>query len=137
MKVKATRRETVLIGEFAHRTGVSARALRHYEDQGLLEPVRDTNGYRHYDASDVTVVDQIQAMISAGLGTNMIRRYLDCARTGVHGTSLELCPDLRSELDRIAARLTRQQAAVAATRQRLAELTGTQLVTDERADTLG
>ncbi|MHA4854602.1 MerR family transcriptional regulator [Rhodococcus sp. MSC1_016] len=127
----------MLIGEFAHWTGVSARALRHYEDQGLLGPVRDTNGYRHYAASDVTVVEQIQAMITAGLGTSMIRRYLDCARTGVHGTSLELCPDLRSEIDRIAARLTQQQAALAATRQRLAELTGTQLATDERADTLG
>ena len=44
----------MLIGELAERTGSSTRALRHYEDQGLLAPTRDTNGYRHYcRASDL------------------------------------------------------------------------------------
>jgi DNA-binding transcriptional MerR regulator len=36
----------MLIGELAERAGVSARALRHYEDRELLVPDRDVNGYR-------------------------------------------------------------------------------------------
>ena len=112
----------MLIGELADRTGVSARALRHYEEQELLIPVRDSNSYRHYDESAVGIVQQIQTMVAAGLGTEMIRRYLDCARTDDHHTTLDMCPDLSAELDRIAARLDRQQAAVAATRVRLATL---------------
>lgn len=112
----------MLIGELADRTGVSARALRHYEEQELLVPVRDSNGYRRYDEPAVEIVQQIQTMVAAGLGTEMIRRYLDCVRTGGHRTTLDMCPELSVELDRIAARLDRQQAAVVATRRRLAIL---------------
>lgn len=36
------------IGELARRTGVSVRALRYYEEQGLLVPARAANGYREY-----------------------------------------------------------------------------------------
>ncbi|GAA2437688.1 hypothetical protein GCM10010191_60810 [Actinomadura vinacea] len=112
----------MLISELAELTGVSARALRHYEDCGLLVPARTSNGYRDYAESDVTRVAQIRTMISAGLGTSTIQRYLDCARTGDHGTSLELCPDLRAELDSLARRLDARQAELRKTRRRLSRL---------------
>ncbi|MGW0731240.1 MerR family transcriptional regulator [Streptomyces sp. NPDC002851] len=112
----------MLISELAKLTGVSARALRHYEDRGLLVPVRNSSGYRDYSESDVTLVAQIRTMISAGLGTSTIRRYLDCARTGDHGISLEMCPDLRAELDALARRLNAEQAELRETQQRLSEL---------------
>lgn len=115
----------MLIGELARRTDVSARALRHYEDVGLLVPARTTSGYRTYAAADVTRVAQIRAMLDAGLGTATIRRFIDCARDGGHGAYLELCPDLRAELDRIAGRLDAEQAALAVRRERLAGLAGT------------
>ncbi|RMI27728.1 MerR family transcriptional regulator [Streptomyces triticirhizae] len=110
------------IGELAELAGVSARALRHYEDRGLLVPARDGNGYRHYAPDDVARVARIRAMISAGLGTATIRRYLDCARSGDHGVSLEMCPGLRAELDALARRIEAQQAELAETRRRLAAL---------------
>ncbi|MFF7162781.1 MerR family transcriptional regulator [Streptomyces sp. NPDC008086] len=113
---------TVLISELAELTGVSARALRHYEDRGLLVPARNSSGYRDYSESDVIRVAQIRAMISAGLGTSAIQRYLDCARTGDHGISLEMCPDLRAELDSLARRLNARQVELRATQQRLSEL---------------
>ena len=65
---------------------------------------------------------QIKAMIAAGLGTDTIRRYIDCARTGDHGVSLEMCPDLRAELDALAARLDSRQNAIRETRARLCAL---------------
>ncbi|MFE6621702.1 MerR family transcriptional regulator [Streptomyces sp. NPDC057740] len=113
---------TVLISELAELTGVSARALRHYEDRGLLVPARNSSGYRDYSESDVIRVAQIRAMISAGLGTSAIQRYLDCARTRDHGISLEMCPDLRAELDSLARRLDARQVELRATQQRLSEL---------------
>lgn len=113
------------INEFAKLTGVSARALRHYEDRGLLHPARTSSGYRDYSEADITRVSQIRAMISAGLGTSAIERYLDCARGGDDDISLEMCPSLRVELDSIADRLNAKLAGIRATQQRLSELAPT------------
>lgn len=112
----------MLISELAELAGVSARALRHYEEQGLLVPARTSSGYRDYCESDVVRIAQIKTMISAGLGTAIIQRYLECARTGDHGTSLEMCPDLRADLDALAVRLESREAALRETRQRLSGL---------------
>ncbi len=114
----------VLIGELARRTGVSARALRHYEERGLLVPARDANGYRVYAEADVLRVAQIREMIAAGLSTSVIARYLDCARSGDDGWWLELCPDLRASLRTLARRLDAEQRAIREKRRRLVELAG-------------
>jgi DNA-binding transcriptional MerR regulator len=40
----------MLIGELAARTGTTAKALRFYEQAGVLpEPARTSAGYRDYD----------------------------------------------------------------------------------------
>ncbi|WP_243874698.1 MerR family transcriptional regulator [Arthrobacter woluwensis] len=118
MKVK-TGGILMRIGELAAASGVSARALRHYEEQGVLSPARTSAGYRDYAASDVVRVQQIRTMIAAGVGTATIRRYLDCLRDGGDGVALELCQDLRAELDGLADRLTAQEQEIQGKRQRL------------------
>lgn len=110
------------ISELAKTAGVSARSLRHYEDRGLLDPKRTSGGYREYDETDVIRVAQIKTMIDAGLSTATIQRYLGCVRVGDHGTSLEMCPSLRAELDSIAENLTAKQAELRKTEQRLYRL---------------
>ncbi|MFC6715353.1 MerR family transcriptional regulator [Branchiibius cervicis] len=111
------------IGEFAQRTGVSARAVRHYEDQGLLQPRRDGNGYRQFDDDDLATVERIRLMISAGVSTATMRQYLDCVGIGDHGVAIEMCPALRSELDAVRHRLDRQSTRIDATRAALCALT--------------
>ncbi|MEU1736864.1 MerR family transcriptional regulator [Streptosporangium sp. NPDC020145] len=70
----------MLIGELSRRTGASPRSLRYYEEQGLLDTGRGTNGYRHYDEDSVVTVRQIRALLKAGLSTEVIRSVLPCAR---------------------------------------------------------
>src|SRR2546421_6238433 len=43
------------IGRFADATGLTVKALRHYDEIGLLVPaqVDPDNGYRYYDAAQV------------------------------------------------------------------------------------
>lgn len=113
----------MLIRELAERTGVSPRALRHYEDTGLLTPGRSSGGYRLYTEDDVVRVRQIRRMIDAGMGTTQIRRYIDCARNGDHGFQLDMCPDLRAELDELAVRLSEARQAIQAKQQNLRALT--------------
>ncbi|MCF2527974.1 MerR family transcriptional regulator [Yinghuangia soli] len=88
----------MLIGELSRRTGVGARLLRYYEEQGLLVPRRGTNGYREYDADAVVTVRQVRALLEAGLSTEVIRAVLPC----VHGElpEFEWCVDVRAILDR-------------------------------------
>ena len=112
----------MLISELAERTGLSTRALRHYEDRGLLVPERNSNGYRIFGDDDITSVAQIKAMIAAGLGTREIRQYLGCVRTDGDTHSLAMCPNLRAELDTIATRLSDAEKSLHQTRERLCEL---------------
>ena len=41
------------IGEAAKKSGLPAKTIRYYEDIGLITPLRDANGYRAFQASDV------------------------------------------------------------------------------------
>ena len=57
----------VRIGELARATGASPRALRFYEEQGLLQSRRAANGYRTYSDDMVTRVRSIRHLLAAGL----------------------------------------------------------------------
>lgn len=114
--------QPMLIGDLARRTGVSRRALRHYEDEGLLAPRRTTGGYRAYTEEHVRVVARIRVMLAAGLNADLVRRYLPCLEDGPAGAVLDLCPDLRTALAALEERLRREQDELASRRSRLADL---------------
>ncbi|MEV0643839.1 MerR family transcriptional regulator [Phytomonospora sp. NPDC050363] len=88
----------MLIGELARRTGVSARLLRYYESQGLLEAGRGSNGYRNYGEDAVVTVRQVRALLEAGLSTEVIRAVLPCAQGEL--PDFDWCVDVRAILDR-------------------------------------
>ena len=112
----------MLIAEFARRAGVSARSLRHYEEQGLLAPRRTPAGYREYEEGDLATVARIRLMLQAGLSTAVIGSYLDCVRAGEGTLEVEMCPNLRRELDRVEQRLDRQSEQLKETRRALCAL---------------
>src|SRR5258708_13223757 len=62
----------IRIGELAKRSGVSVRALRYYEDQGLLQSERSSSGQRYYPAHAVERVRFLQDMYAAGLTSRNI-----------------------------------------------------------------
>lgn len=66
------------IGELAQRTGVSVRALRYYEERGVLNPSRTATGYRIFDESDVRTVQHIRTLLAAGLRMELIAEILSC-----------------------------------------------------------
>lgn len=66
------------IKELSERVGVSTRLLRYYEEQGLLKPKREENGYRSYDEAMVARVEQIRGLLAAGLTTEIICEVLPC-----------------------------------------------------------
>ncbi|GHB45726.1 MerR family transcriptional regulator [Streptomyces cirratus] len=68
----------VRIGELARATGTTARALRHYEQAGLISSERASNGYRVYEEGAVVRVRNIRHLLSAGLTLEDVRVFLPC-----------------------------------------------------------
>ncbi|MCK0116053.1 MerR family transcriptional regulator [Isoptericola sp. S6320L] len=97
------------IGEVARRAGVSTRALRYYEEQGLLTSERSPSGQRTYPESAVERVRMIQQFFTAGLPSRTILRILPCVDTG-HG-SPEIFELLAAERRRITAAMEDLAAA--------------------------
>ncbi|WP_394778257.1 MerR family transcriptional regulator [Undibacterium sp.] len=66
------------IGELARRTGLSIRALRHYDDIGLLTPsARSEAAYRLYDKQDIARLYRIQALSRLDLSLAEIKSILE------------------------------------------------------------
>ncbi|WFE31196.1 MerR family transcriptional regulator [Micromonospora sp. WMMD975] len=66
------------IGEVARAMGCTPRALRHYEERGLIVSTRAMNGYREYDPAVVTRVRNIRHLLDAGLTLDDVRVFLPC-----------------------------------------------------------
>ncbi|MEU4997313.1 MerR family transcriptional regulator [Streptomyces sp. NPDC021622] len=109
------------ISEASRVSGVSARSLRHYEQEGLIVPGRCSNGFRDYCQSTVDRVLVIRSLLESGLPVRLIRELLPSLTderdvgTDVDGVCEEFLHEVRSYRDRLAARiavLSDQQAAL-------------------------
>lgn len=98
------------IGELAKAARTSARSLRHYEKQGLLEPARNRTGYRLYGPDAVRTVERIRWLLAAGFSTRQIREILPCV-TDIAPRAIT-CARIRSEFQRELGRLEEQIQAL-------------------------
>lgn len=106
------------ISELARRTGASTKAVRYYEDLGLLEPSRLPNGYRDYSGEDVQIVSEVRALAAVGIAPSKAGPFIDCLRHG-HEHSDECPESLAAYRDSIAV-LDDTIAALTQRRQDLA-----------------
>src|SRR5690349_6265399 len=66
------------VGELSARTGVSIRALRYYEESGLLPARRLANGYRSFDPASVERVRAIKDLLDTGFTIEEIVSLASC-----------------------------------------------------------
>lgn len=103
------------VGDLARLTGVTVRALHHYDEIGLVRPSRRTAaGYRLYDDADVHRLQQVLLFRELGLPLDEIAAALDAARTRD-----EL---LRQHRDVLVAKRARLDAMLSALDKALAHL---------------
>lgn len=76
------------IGEMARIAGVSVRALRLYEEAGLVVPARRVNGYRSYSEADARRLARVLAMKDCGLSLATIGTLLGGSSEEDLGTAL-------------------------------------------------
>ena len=104
------------IGELAKRTGLTVRALHHYDAIGLLSPsARSDAGYRLYNEADIARLHHILALRRFGLaladiGTTLTRADLSLAtvvarQIGLLTEQIQQAKALRSRLSQLQGQL--------------------------------
>ncbi|MFP5363958.1 MAG: MerR family transcriptional regulator, partial [Thermoleophilia bacterium] len=65
------------VGELARATGLTIRALHHYDEIGLLVPARTQSGHRVYGPDDVERLYRVLALRGVGMALQDIAAALD------------------------------------------------------------
>ena len=74
--------DLLTIGQLARRTGLTARTLRFWSNEGAVPPTgRSAGGYRLYDAACVARVELVRTLRELGLGLDDVCRVLDGSTT--------------------------------------------------------
>jgi DNA-binding transcriptional MerR regulator len=102
--------DLLTIGELARRAGVTASALRYYEDLGLLPPPGRISGQRRYPESAARAVGTILLYSDAGF-TLAEQRTLMARRDGTPGWR-QLAQRKLAELDEQIARAQAAREAI-------------------------
>jgi MerR family transcriptional regulator, thiopeptide resistance regulator len=111
------------VGELAKRSGMTVRALHHYDSIGLLSPsARSDAGYRLYNRTDIARLHQVQALRRFGVSLADIGNFL--ASPG---------PKLALIVEQQIAALSRQIEQAGLLRNQLSQLRR-QLATGEEPD---
>lgn len=91
------------VGELARATGLTVRALHHFDEVGLLRSrQRSATGHRLYTSEDVHRLYRIIALRQLGMSLDQIARSLD-------GDPQELATAVSRQLDHVDAQLRHQQ----------------------------
>ena len=103
------------IGEFSRATHLSVKALRHYDEIGLLEPadVDPSSGYRHYQAAQVPSAHLIKRLRDLDMPLQRIRQVLAAPDVGARDSAIS------EHLEQMESTLARTQETVAALRSLL------------------
>lgn len=91
---------TLTITEVSRATGLSSRALRHYEALGLICSSRANNGYRTFDDSALVTLQRIVVLRELGVGLARTAEIL--AQPGSAAMALAMhASELRAQRDRL------------------------------------
>jgi DNA-binding transcriptional MerR regulator len=113
------------VGELARETGTTLRALRYYEQTGLVVPQRLGNGYREYAPIAVELVRQIRELTALGLSVEETRPFVESL---AEGRDADVCPaavaTYRSAIGSLEERISRLSAQRDGLHERLEAVAG-------------
>ena len=93
--------EGLAIGALARRTGLAVSAIRHYEDVGLVRPMRSEGGQRVFRMSDIRRLSFVMIAQQFGLTLPEIREVL----SGLPGNRTPTPQDWKSISERLRTHL--------------------------------
>ena len=113
------------IGELADRAGISANAIRYYEQVGILPaPARTPSGYRAYDPGVLGRLEFVRAAQALGFTLGEIRQVIAFRDDGTApcGHVAGLLQQRAAELDRRIAELQQLRGELGRLAERAATL---------------
>lgn len=93
------------IGETAALLGVSTKALRHWEERGLLEPSRTATGYRMYTDADIERGAAIALYRGVGIPLETIAQLIDAPSHTLRNALTRHRAELAAQLSAVAGQL--------------------------------
>jgi len=85
-----TREKTYRIGELARKARVTVRAIRYYEELGILSPPARPSRHRRYTDTDLLHLQRVQQLKGYGLSLGEIREIFELAREDPTGEKSRL-----------------------------------------------
>lgn len=70
------------IGDFSRLTGLGIHTLRYYEQEGLINPERNSSNRRRYSDGDIAWVGFIKRLKETGMPIKEIKRYAQLRAIG-------------------------------------------------------
>lgn len=67
----------MLLSEISEKAGMTKRAVKYYEEKGLLAVQKDGNGYRNYTEEDLEILRRISVYRKLGIGLKDIQSLLE------------------------------------------------------------
>ena len=104
------RMDQLTVGELAERTGMTRRAIRLYEQAGLITSERGPNGYRLYTERHVDEVLFIKALRAIGAPLKELAEFYRIKRSGLPGP--EKHRQFLAQIDQEIERLLKQREAI-------------------------
>ena len=83
------RRIPMQINEVTQQVDLSKRAIKYYEEQGLLTVKKDSNGYRNYTEKNLTTLKEIAVYRKLGINISDIKQLLKSKDTQLLETIYE------------------------------------------------
>ena len=65
------------INEIAKELNMTKRAIKYYEEQGLLKVSKDSNGYRNYSKQDLETLRAVSIYRKLGISISDIKKLLE------------------------------------------------------------
>lgn len=76
MSSRKSSQDELSIGQIAARTGIAITAIRFYEKEGLLQPMRNSGGQRRFRRADIRRLSFIKIAQQLGFSLNEIKSAL-------------------------------------------------------------
>lgn len=116
--------KTYSVHELAQLSGVTIRALHHYDELGLVPAHRAANGYRYYDQAQIDRLQQVLLYRATDLPLADIKRLLD-------DPNFDTRAALKQHVQELYQRRRHIDTLIASVEKTLATLEGHEVMTNE------